>query len=381
MIVAQPHVNTEKILKNLEAVFESKWLGMGPMTKKFEEALAKYWGIDPESVICTNSCTEALRLAVWLHSDEHKSKREYDLIATTPMTFVSTNHAIMYHPGNSPVFYDVEPRTGLVNTSSLETVCKDYDISAIVVVHIAGQPADMNKVNQIADTHGCTVIEDCAHAMGSSYPNGRMVGNNDNISCFSFHAVKNLAIGDGGAIVLGGKWKKHAAKVRSMRWMGIDKDTFSRSGKSYSWDYDVTRTGFKSHMNDVCAAIGLAQLEDLDVTNNIRRYLSSIYIKKLPDHCHSCYYDDSGSNYHLFLSFFEDRNAVADVLRDNGISPGMHYRSNLRYPMYKYSITADSLKGVDWYEAHELSLPMHSNLTPEDVERVCDVINTYLGGK
>ena len=372
MIVVQPSVNKDSIMRNLEKVMESRWLGMGPMTKLFEEKLAEYWDVDPDSVVCVNSGTSALQLAFWLYN-KYKPHVTHGIVATTPITFVSTNHAILYN-GLAPVFYDVNPRTGLVNAESLLTLSMRRKIDVIVVVHVAGQPADMSKIVDIANYSHAVIIEDCAHAMGSRYPDGKRVGNNNNLSCFSFHAVKNLAIGDGGAIVLGGKWKKHSKLLRQVRWMGIDKDTFSRSGKTYSWDYDVSNLGFKAHMNDISAAIGLAQLEDLDSQNAVRRGFAQQYNEGLPSECLAAYGNSDGCNYHLYLSFFENRNAVADVLRENGISPGMHYKRNDKYRMYRDFLKQGTLEGAQWYEDHELSLPMHPNLTPEDVDRVIMVV-------
>lgn len=367
--VFKPVLDTEAIIPEIRKALESGWIGLGPKVKEFEEAIIDHMirdGDDEELYCCAfNSCTAALHLAV-----KSLNLPPNSLIATTPITFVSTNHAILYE-GHIPVFCDVEPRTGNISADSILWAIKEYKIAAIMVVHIGGYSCDMKRINQIAADAGIPVIEDCAHAFGAWYNDDYMVGDSDNICCFSFHAVKNLPVGEGGAIV--SRNKNLIDWCKKQRWLGIDKDTVSRSQNGYVWEYEVEDVGFKYHMSDIAAIIGLEQLKSIITDNVIRRGIAERYrdemfsLVSMPQ-----YIDDRQSSYHFYPMFFENRDEAYRKYKENGIYCGMHYKMNTRYKPYENCPRMD-LSGAEEYERTELTLPLHLGLTSEDIDFITSI--------
>lgn len=256
-------------LKALKEVLSSGWWGLGPKTKEFEDEFARYLG--SKYAVGLSSCTAALDLAFRCIGIEGKE------VITTPMTFVSTNHAILYNKG-IPVFCDIEQDTLNIDPEKIEGLITKKT-KAVVVVHYGGRACSMDKIMAIAKKHGLYVVEDCAHAAGGEYK-GKKLGSIGDFGCFSFHVVKNLATGDGGMLVTDNKrWHK---RLLRLRWLGITRDTFARNKKQqYAWFYDVTELGYKYHMNDLAAALGLAQLGRLRWANRRREKCSRRYSEQL----------------------------------------------------------------------------------------------------
>jgi dTDP-4-amino-4,6-dideoxygalactose transaminase len=357
----RPRVSEDAIAAAAE-VLRSGWLGLGPRTAEFEKAFAEYAGI--QHCVGLSSCTAAIHLA--LHVLDLPRGAE---VITTPLTFVSTNHAILYE-GLTPVFADVNPATGSLNPESVRDRVTDRT-GAIIVVHYGGYPADLDELYAIAREAGIELIEDCAHAAGASYK-GRRIGSHGRLHAFSFHAVKNLPMGDGGALTV--RDSQDDERLRRLRWLGIDKDTFRRTGKQgYSWEYDVVEVGYKCHMNDIDAAIGLVQLQLLDRDNARRASIAAQYRAGLANVAGLTLppeSSDRASSYHLFPVLAERRNDLADRLREAGIDTGVHYRRNDEYPMYRKS----ELPASEYFSTHTLSLPMHLDLSDDDVATVCRAI-------
>ena len=370
--VFRPVLDVEVIIPEIKKALESGWIGLGPKVAEFEEAVADYlWdddnGVYDDELYCCalNSCTAALHLAVKSLNLPPKS-----LIATTPITFVSTNHAILYE-GHVPVFCDVEPRTGNIDVDSIEKAIKEYRIGAIMVVHIGGYPCDMEWINEIAKDANIPVIEDCAHAFGSRYECDNDVGDSDNICCFSFHAVKNLPVGDGGAIT--SRNKELIDWCKKQRWLGIDKDTVSRSQNGYVWEYEVEDVGFKYHMSDIAAIIGLNQLYRSWEHNNVREAIAARYRKEMSLNVgRPRYFKSRKSSYHFYPMFFENRDEVYKKYVDNGVYCGMHYKMNTRYKPYENCPKMD-LSGAEEYERTELTLPLHLGLTTTDIDFITSI--------
>ena len=282
------------------------------------------------------------------------------------MTFVSTNHVLLYE-GLEPIFCDIEKTTGNLCIPCIEEAIKQYDIKAIICVHFAGYSNDMNKINSF----NIPVIEDCAHAFGAYYNNNK-VGKTDNICCWSFHAVKNLPMGDGGAITTNDenlyKW------LKKMRWLGIDKSTHDRSQNDYKWEYNVDEIGYKYHMNDITACFGLNQLKTIDFDNDYREFIAQYYMENIKA-IKPRYEINRRSSYHFYPLFFENRKEIYDLLIKNEIYPGMHYKPNYYYSMYKDCIRINNCKNTEWYYQRELTLPIHLGLTKEDLKKIIGVVN------
>lgn len=372
--VFKPKIRTAEVIAELAPIFDSGWIGLGPRTKEFENKIASF--LNTDHFIATNGCTGALHMAIRSLDLPRGSK-----ILTTPITFVSSNHAILYE-GHLPVFCDVEPITGVISVESIEkTLAAHPDAKAIMVVHLGGYPCDMDAINDIAAKHGIEVIEDCAHAFGAKY-NGRMIGDSNNLCAFSFQAVKNLPVGDGGGIATKDPIK--AARFRRMVWLGADKTTIERSKldstkQSYNWDYEIVEVGYKYHFNDILATIGLNQLKYIIADNQRRRDIALYYRSAISaDKCMKPSYNQGReSSYHFLPIAFYERDEIYKKLTDNQIYPGMHYKRNDNYEVFLpfKDLIVEELKGVDWYERHELTLPIHLHLTDEDLKRIVDIIN------
>lgn len=310
-------------------VLKSGWIGLGPKTKEFEEKFAAYIGLN--HAVGVNSATAALHLALKVMNVEGGE------VITTPMTFISTNHAILYNHA-IPVFCDIEEDTLNIDATKIEALISEKT-KAIIVVHYGGYSVDMDRVLQIAKRYNLKVIEDAAHGCGGEYKNKKL-GSIGDIGCFSFHAVKNLATGDGGMITIDDP--EIYGRLMKLRWVGINKDTWSREEKDtkqYSWYYDVEELGFKCHMNDITAAIGIVQLAKLDVMNQGRLGISQKYteafssIKDIEVPSKKDYMTLPAC--HNYVIKLNDRDGLNDYLKQKGISSGVHYIPNNHYEMYK----------------------------------------------
>jgi len=363
-----PCFGTEE-LEALRPVFESGWVGLGPKTAEFEEKFAAFVGA--KQAIGLNSCTAALDLAVRLLEIGHG-----DEVIVPTMTFVSSAHAVAYNLAQ-PVFADVDYQTLNIDPEDVRRRITRRT-RAIMVVHFGGRPAEIDALREVAGP--LPIIEDCAHATGAWY-RGRHVGTFGAVGCFSFHAVKNLAMGDGGAIVLSDP--DIAARARRLRWLGIDKSTWDRSGlaERYWWEYSVDEIGLKCHMNDIQAAIGLVQLAKLEAMNDRRRAVAAIYRERLgqipgielpaPDD------EQHRSSWHVFHIKCERRNELSKHLASRGIDVGVHYK-----PIHTYSCYGNrpTLPVAERAFQRILTLPLHPRLSDADAHTVCDAIGEFYRG-
>jgi perosamine synthetase len=291
------------------------------------------------------------------------------------MTFVSTNHAILYNNAK-PVFADVEPDTLNIDPDDIARKMNPR-VAAIVVVHYGGHAADMDRIREIADHYGVPVLEDAAHACGALYK-GRRIGSLAEVTAFSFHAVKNLAAGDGGMVTV--SESGHDKRLRQLRWLGINKDTWTRSdtGENYSWAYNVEELGFKYHMNDITAAIGLVQLAKLDQTNARRREVASLYSEAFGDlgwmeiPVEKSY---ATSSWHNYVVKVADRDRFMKFLNVRGISTGMHYIPNHLYEIYSPYRTSLPIADAVWTRL--VTLPLYPDMSESEVGLIIDAVTAY----
>lgn len=357
----------EAELRAVEEVFQSGWIGLGPRTAEFEHRFAEYVGV-PHAV-AVNSATAALHLALKVLNVTGGE------VITTPMTFVSTNHAILYNDA-IPVFADIEPDTLNINVESFRQNLTDRT-RAIIVVHYGGHACDMDPILALARAHDIPVVEDAAHGCGGTYK-GRKLGSLGTIGCFSFHAVKNLATGDGGMITLADP--ELDGRLRRLRWCGLDKDTWDRSevDQKYSWYYTVQELGFKYHMNDITAAIGLVQLQKLERANARRREIAAYYNDRFADldwletPVEKSY---ARSAHHNYVVRLDRRDDLIAYLREQRISAGVHYLPNHLYTMYRnYKADVPVTERV-WRRL--VTLPLYPDMTDGDVERVVGAVRNF----
>lgn len=359
---------------NVLRVLDGGWPGMGVETELFESEFAAYIGA--KYAIATNSGTEALRLAT--HIASRKTKHGYAV--TTPNTFIASN-VVLVQNDMHPIFTDIEYSTGNMKIEDVELALQSYNCGLIMLVHYGGMPADIASFENLAARYRVELIHDCAHACGAIY-GGEKVGKDVKYACYSFHAVKNLPIGDGGMLVTNDD--EVALLARQLRWFGIDKSTYQRFQGTYSWEYDVIDFGYKGHMWDVQAAIGRGQLPYVDQWNAKKAILVDRYRKNF----HSCgfprplnrpTYNSQSSNY-LFVVQFENkdsRHKVAEALNKEGIQAGMHYKPNYLYKNYS-DFPIIGTKNMEKFYETALTLPLHLGLVEADIDKVCDIIQESL---
>jgi perosamine synthetase len=347
-------------------VMASGWVGLGPKTAEFEKKFAAYLGV--RHAIGLNSGTAALHLAMVV-ADLKGAE-----VITTPLTFVSTNHAILY-VGAKPVFADVEEATANIDPESVrKRITKKT--RALVCVHYGGRPCKMDALEAIAREHNLILIEDAAHGCGGEH-RGRKLGTIGRFGCFSFHAVKNLATGEGGAIVTNDD--AAAERIRKLRWLGISKDTWSRETiVKYSWYYDVEEVGFKYHMNDIPAAIGLVQLARLDEMNARREAWARRYDEALAGlswlQC-PLVEPDTRPDWHNYVIQTDHRDDLNAFLAERGVSTGVHYIPNNHYVMYKKCRGKTPVCERVWKRL--LTLPLFPDLTEQDFGTIIAAIREF----
>jgi dTDP-4-amino-4,6-dideoxygalactose transaminase len=262
----------EEEKKEVINTLESGWITLGPRTKKFEEDLIAYIGVN--YAIALNSCSAALHLAL-LASGVKKG----DEVVTTPLTFASTVNAIL-HTGARPVLADIDPNTLNLDPRKVEKVITK-NTKVLLPVHYGGHPVELDAFQYLAKKNSLVLIEDAAHAIGAEYK-GSKIGTIGDMTCYSFHPVKNMTTGDGGAVVTNNK--EYADKLSVLRVNGMDKESWKRNSTTGSWDYAITALGFKYHMNDIAAALGICQLSKLDKNNCRRKELADVYNVEFDGH-------------------------------------------------------------------------------------------------
>jgi perosamine synthetase len=360
--VFKPSYDQQEI-EALKGPFSTGWIGLGPKTKEFEQKFAQFIGT--KYAVGLNSGTAALHLAMRVMDVEGGE------VITTPITFVSTNHAILYNDA-TPVFADVEEDTLNINPNEIEKLITRRT-KAIVVVHYGGHACDMDSIMELACKHRLKVIEDCAHACGGSY-NDQPIGSIGDIACFSFHAVKNLACGEGGMITLNNE--DLDKRLRSLRWLGITKGTWDRAKvEAYSWFYNVEEVGYKAHMNDIPAVLGLVQLKKLVDLNNRRRKVVEEYnaafsrLDWLKTPVEKSY---TRSALHNYVVKVEQRDRFVQYMADKGVSTGVHYYPNHLYPVYKPFYRKLPVAESVWQKI--VTLPLFPDLTPSQINYIIESV-------
>lgn len=363
----RPVVTDEAIAAAVE-VLRSGWVGPGAVVERFEQAFGDAVGADHP--VAVSSGTAALHLALLLLDPDPD-----DEVVTSPITFVGANQAIL-HAGCRPVFADVDATTGLLDPAAVDAAMGPRTV-AIVVTHLGGRPAELEALRAIADRHDVALIEDAAHACGSSHA-GIAIGASPSTTTFSFQATKNLTTVDGGMLCAASA--ADAARARRLRWMGIDRSTWERSEPAaYCWSYEVAEVGHKYAMHDLAASMGLAQLSCLDEGNDRRREILATYRTRLHDLEGvdvPMPVDGDVSATYLAAIGIDDRDRVATALSAEGITTGVHYRRNDHHEVFG---GACDLPGADRYWRRTLSLPCHLALTDGDVDRVVAAVRTAAG--
>ena len=262
--VSRPEFGDEEIDELLDAI-RSGWVTTGPKVSVLQDRLSEYIGVP--YVRCLNSCTAGLTLALRV-----LGVGPGDEVLVPSLTFVSCANAVV-HLGATPVLVDSEPTAGLIDLADAERKVSPRT-RALMVVHLAGFPLDLDAVNAFRDRNGIPVVEDAAHAIGAEW-GGRRIGGHGNLASFSFHATKNITTFEGGALAIADE--RQDERIARLSLHGLTRSSWARHGDIAPGDYDVPEPGFKFAMHDVSAAVGIHQLTRLDGWIDRRRDIADLY--------------------------------------------------------------------------------------------------------
>jgi len=344
----------EKIVKEiLQSHFWASGSGSGKVGE-FEKLFKKFIG--SKDCVAVNSGSSALNLALSLYNIQNKE------VIVPSLTFVSTVNAIKQN-GGIPIFADVDPITLCIDPFKIEKLITKKT-KLVLPVHFGGMPCDLNKIHSICKIHKLKMVEDAAHAAGSSYKKKR-IGSHRNSVCFSFHPVKNLAMPTGGLVSINDiNHKKIRNTLQSRRWCGIS--------DRHDGLYDIKEPGWNYYMNEISAGIGIVQLSKLDKLNKIRLKIAKKYDKeinlerKIPL--------NSDCNYHLYWILVKNQKKFRKKMDEAKIETGIHYKPVHSMSYYK---NKSILPETDLIGKHIVSIPMHPNLLDEDIERIIKSVNTF----
>ena len=354
-------------IEAISEVMKTGWIGMGSETLEFEKELAQYMGAP--YVVTVNSCTSALFLSLYA-----LGIGVGDEVICPSLTWCSTANSALYL-GAKPVFCDVD-RDTLSVTPELILQKVTQNTKAVVIVHFGGYPVDVKKLRALLPS-GIEIVEDAAHALGSKYPNGQMVGSSGNLTCFSFYANKNLSTGEGGAVATTSE--EIAIKIRLLRQNALDADAWKRfSHKTLPKPVNLTELGYKMNYTDLQACIGRIQLKRQVEFKLLRQEIAGKYSDLLED-CSSTISFQAGildvdHAKHLFVvklnidKLKHSRDEVLSKLREKNIGASIHYA-----PLHLMSLYAQQtieLPNTEWLSKRIITLPISASITLGDVSRV-----------
>jgi dTDP-4-amino-4,6-dideoxygalactose transaminase len=362
---SRPTIGEEEINEVVDSL-RSGWLATGPKVIRLEEAFMELTGA--KAAIAVNSATSGLHLVL-----KTLDLSPGDEVITTPITWPSTVNNIEIC-GARPVFADVDRDTLQIDPYDVERSITPRT-KAVIPVHFAGAPCDMDALSEICKRRGLYLIEDAAHAAGTRYK-GRIIGSGSDAAVFSFHVIKNMTTGEGGMIVCNDE--ERAARMRRLRFHGISRDAWRRYSKGGSPQYEVEEPGFKYNMMDIQAAIGIHQLEKLKTFNSKRAALASNYKKLLSDvpqirPLGSAPYKHEHA-WHLFVVRLEiealtiDRDRFIQALQEENIGTGLHFPAVhlQKYYRERYGFRKGAFPNAEWNSERLFSLPLYPLLEEKD---------------
>lgn len=377
LIFGSPKIGEEEIAEVVDSL-RSGWVGTGPKVQRFESMLAEYIGA--QHCRCLSSCTAALLLSM-----EVLGIGPGDEVLVPAMTFVASANAVE-HAGATPVLVDSVPDTGLLDLDAAEAAITPRT-RAIMPVHLAGRPIDMERLNALRDRHDLLVIEDAAHAIGAEW-GGRRIGAFGNVAAFSFYVTKNVTTIEGGALVT--EDEEVAAEVERLALHGLSLGAWQRFSDSGFRHYEVVRPGYKYNMTDVQAALGLHQLPRLDEWIARRAELWERYdalLAPLPLQLPAPPAPGTRHARHLYQVLVDPdarftRDQLLDGLTARKIGTGVHYRGVHLHPFYrdKYGMSPSDFPVATSISNRTVSLPLSPKVTEADVDDVVTALTELLAG-
>ena len=372
---------SEAEIESVTAAVRSGWWAKGPRTIEFEKKFAEYVGA--KHCIGVNSCTAALHLALLT-----AGIGPGDEVITTPLTFASSANTIL-HVGATPVFADIDMDTGLIDPAEIERKITPRT-RAVVPVHYSGLAADIGEIGRLCDAHGLFLSEDAAHAVETRY-NGELIGHHPRGTVsYSFYATKNLACGEGGALVTDDDAIAQRARVLSCH--GMSAGAWNRYGKEGSWRYDIEEPGYKYNMFDIQASLALVQLARMDDMQRRRfacvkvyeeafRDVPELILQKTPAYC--------GHSRHLYILRIDEnrltisRDQFIEELKKRNVGVSVHFIALHTMSAYvkRFGYRPEDFPKAYAYSESEISLPLYATLGVENAryvaDSVLDIVRTY----
>lgn len=364
--VFAPHMDAST-LQHLGEAFDVGWLGMGAFTKEFEDRIGEFLGLQDRYVATTNTGTSALHLALRVAGIGRG-----DEVITPSFNYVADHQAIRM-AGADVVMCDIREDDLGIDCDKAELLITDRT-KAIIPLHFAGIPCDQAGVYRLAKKYGLRVIEDAMHAFGTTI-DGRKIGSYGDITCFSFDPVKIITSIDGGCVVTGSE--DDLERLRRMRFLGVNKETAERYKNKRAWDYDVVSEGYRYHLTNIMASVGISQIKRINEFIESRERVCQRYNQAFSaiDGLVVPQTDFMGISPFIYsLRVLRGRRAaLIKHLQQHDINVGVHF-----LPVHRHSHFAGSRRGdmsvTERIAAEVMTLPLHSNMRPEFVQRIVDAV-------
>jgi dTDP-4-amino-4,6-dideoxygalactose transaminase len=365
--LSQPEISNEEI-EAVANVLKSEFFGMGKEVQAFENELSEYFGLQ---TLCVSTGTAAVQLAL-----TGAGIGPGDEVLVPSLTYVATYQAISAS-GATPVSCDVDSETLQISVEDAENRINS-NTKAIVPVYFSGATNCLDQVSEFGIENKLRVVADAAHAFGS-FHNKKLVGSFGDINCFSFDGIKNITSGEGGCIVTHDL--ATIDRIRDARLLGVIGDSNNRYLNQRSWDFDVKAQGWRYHMSDIFASIGRVQLKNIDLKSVVRKKLFDQYVKNLEKNSRVKLFNwktDEGMVPHILVvqvPGLKNRNKLREDLQAFGIPTGVHYKPNHLLSFYRSNY---NLPVTEKVYPEIITLPLHTKLTTNDVDNICEIFSTIV---
>ncbi|EMJ65011.1 MULTISPECIES: DegT/DnrJ/EryC1/StrS aminotransferase family protein [Leptospira] len=381
LVYGAPDIGDEEIQAVVNCI-KTGWLSTGPNVQKFEADIKNYTGA--KHAVAANSCTALLHLSLIAHNIGPG-----DEVITTPMTFGATVNVIE-HVGAKPILADLLPKSFHIDPQSIKSKITPKT-KAIMPVHYAGSPCQMDEINAIAKEYNLVVIEDAAHAIGAKYK-GTLIGDGQNLTSFSLYVTKNIAAGEGGVLTTNSD--ELAEKIRIYGLHGMSRGAWQRYSKNSQIHYDIVVPGYKYNMPDMNAAMAIEQLKKLEIFTKKRKAIAETYFERLADENglelpHALIEQNEGDlcTWHIFPILINpevlkgNREEIMTALIQENIGVATHYRAIYEQQFYKekYGLVPSNFPNCEMISKRIFSIPLSTSMSTQDIEDVVSGIKKVFG--